>query len=151
MKKQTIALLALFIIFLVLLGVGQYIVKRNEQSSSSENQQTQETTQQVLKELTPQAVQQVSAIVDFGDGTVWKEMVRTDTAYNALVKVADVKKVKVITQQFKYGVIVEKVANIANTPQKGWTFYVNGKLGRISSDRTYVRSGDVVEWKYTDI
>lgn len=151
MKKQTIILLSLFIIFLVLLGVGQYIVKRNEQSSKSENQQTQGTTQQVLKELTPEVQEQVNSVVDFGDGTVWKEKVKADTAYNALVKVADVKKVKVTTQQYKYGVMVEKVANVANTPQKGWTFYVNGKLGRISSDRTYVRSGDMVEWKYSDI
>lgn len=151
MKKQTIILLSLFIIFLLLIGVGQYIVKRNEQSALLENQQTQIATQQVLKELTPEAVQQVSAIVDFGDGTVWKEMVKADTAYNALVKVADLKKVKVTTQQFKYGVMVEKVANVGNTAQKGWTFYVNGKLGRISSDRTYVHSSDVVEWKYTDI
>lgn len=151
MKKQTLFIIILFVLFLGLITVGQYIIRQNEQTTNQayKSNQEQVSTQEAFKELTPAAVkEQVAVTVDFGDGTVWKEDVRADTAYEALVRLSEDKKVKVEVAQYKYGVIVEKVATIANSAQKGWTFYVNGKLGRIASDKTVVRSKDVIEWKY---
>lgn len=149
MKKQTFILVAFFLLFVILIAVGQYVLKQTEQGQQIERKPQERTSEQAFQQLTPTVKQEQADIkIDFGDGTIFNENVKANTVYDALVKAAEINKVKVEAKEYKYGFLVEKIANTANSADKFWTYYVNGKMGRIASDRAFIHPNDVIEWKY---
>ena len=88
-------------------------------------------------------------ILDFGDGRKITQDAKAQTAFEALQILSSAKGYKIISKQYKYGLIVEEVNKVKNSAQKSWLYFVNGKLGNIAADRYILTSNDVIEWKYS--
>jgi hypothetical protein len=52
------------------------------------------------------------------------------------------------TKQYDFGVFVEQIGTIANTKDKSWIYFVNGKSGTVAADKQSLNAGDTIEWKY---
>lgn len=74
--------------------------------------------------------------------------VSTQNAFQVLTQAAAEQHLEVKTKQYDFGVFVEQVGTIANTKEKSWIYFVNGKSGMVAADKQAVVPGDVVEWKY---
>lgn len=73
------------------------------------------------------------------------------TPYEALVLVTEAKGIRVNTNTYDFGLFVEGIRDIHNNKQKAWIYYVNGASGNVASDKYELKTGDQVEWKYTDV
>lgn len=89
--------------------------------------------------------------IDFGNGQRLTGQVSTQSAYQALVRIAKDNNLEMVVKQYKYGVMVEKVGEIANSQKAAWMYSVNGKPGQIASDQYVIYPGDKVEWEYQRI
>jgi len=74
--------------------------------------------------------------------------VSTQNAFQALTQEAAKQRLEVKTKQYDFGIFVEQVGTLANTKEKSWIYFVNGKSGTVAADKQPVAPGDVVEWKY---
>ena len=73
------------------------------------------------------------------------------TPYEALMLVTEAKGIRVNTNTYDFGLFVEGIRDIHNNREKAWIYYVNGTSGNVASDKYALKSGDQVEWKYTDV
>jgi|SRR3989338_10206530 len=90
-------------------------------------------------------------IVDFGNGQKAEKTLKAKTPFAALEMLASSEGFEIITKQYKYGLMVEEINRVANTPEKFWLYSVNGKPGKISADLYKLNSGDVIEWSYVNV
>lgn len=87
--------------------------------------------------------------LDFGNGKKITGEVSTQSAYQALVEVAKANNLEVLSKEYKYGRMVEKVGETGSSAKYFWMYSVNGKPGQIAADRFVIYPGDKVEWVYT--
>lgn len=74
--------------------------------------------------------------------------VRATNAFQALSEAAKQINLEVKTKQYDFGVFVEQIGTLANTKEKSWIYFVNGKSGTVAADKQSLVQGDMVEWKY---
>jgi len=74
--------------------------------------------------------------------------VSVQNAFQALTQEAAKQQLKVKTKQYDFGVFVEQIGTLANTKEKSWIYFVNGKSATVAADKQAVAPGDIVEWKY---
>lgn len=127
MKK---GLYALIIVFIIVLGSGGFFVLRKSFN-----------TKLTVSTTSPK----VTFIVN---STTYSD-IQASTPYEALVFIARKNNIQLQTKQYDFGVFVEGIGEIKNTPEKAWIYYVNGKSGEVASDKYELKQGDSVEWKYT--
>ncbi len=89
--------------------------------------------------------------IDFGNGNKVEGGVFAQTAYDALQKIAKEKDIKIETKQYKLGVMITKIGEMAGSNQYYWSYKVNGKMGTVASDRFILKPGDQIEWEYTKV
>lgn len=151
MKRQKEILLSLFIIVILAVVAGQFILQKQPnldlKSILDRKAFVPESTSSAKA---PVAVEQTVSI-DFGEGKKISGNVMAQTAYDALKKISDEKKLAVGFKQYKYGLMVEKIGETANSSGFSWMYYVNNKAGQIAADRFVVYAGDKVEWRYEKI
>ncbi|OGG08581.1 hypothetical protein A2154_00520 [Candidatus Gottesmanbacteria bacterium RBG_16_43_7] len=70
------------------------------------------------------------------------------TAFTALERVASVSGIKLKTKQYDFGVLVQAIGEKQNSDLLSWIYFINGKSPIIASDRSNLKDGDTVEWKY---
>lgn len=149
MKNQTRLLVITCAVVVLLLGAAQYIL-RNQTSLKLPNLSVRNVLKPDEVTLFPtQAANSESVTIDFGNGQKLNGQVFIQNAYQALLKIAKDNNMTVEVKQYKYGVLVTKVGNIANTQNSAWMYTVNGKPGQIAADRFIVHPGDLVEWKFS--
>ena len=151
MKKRNRNLLipALILIGVVVL-ITQIIVSR--QTAVKENNEQTDTRQVATEELTGNTLQNSATnkiTVDLGDSRVFSLEKEVKTPYEALQIVARENNLEIIVKEYKYGLMVEGVADKENTRDYFWMYSVNGEAGRIAGNRHILKLGDSVEWKYT--
>ena len=88
-------------------------------------------------------VQDITLIVDYGNGTVdtWENIELTDyntTAFDALTKWCKVE----ITDYGDMGIIVESV----NDRSGNWRYSINDEFPGVSANKYNLRNGDIVKW-----
>ncbi|MFW9999440.1 MAG: DUF4430 domain-containing protein [Candidatus Hodarchaeota archaeon] len=88
-------------------------------------------------------VQDITLIVDYGNGTVntWENIVLTDyntTAYDALTKCCKVE----ITDYGDMGIIVESI----NYRSGNWRYSINDEFPGVSANKYNLKNSDVVKW-----
>lgn len=148
MKRQKEILLSLFIIVILAVATGQFILQKQPNLDlKSILDRRAFVSESVSPTKTPVTVEQTVS-VDFGGGKKISGNVMAQTAYDALKKISDEKKLAVVFKQYKYGLMVEKIGEAANSGGFSWIYYVNGKAGQIAADRFVVYAGDKVEWRY---
>lgn len=149
MKKNTLILGTVFFLVLTIVGIGQFIIRKqvnfNLPTSFLKEQIEPSPTLFVVSTPIPQVE---TVIVDFGDGTKLTEEVSVKNAYEALEKIAKDKNLNVSTKQYKFGLMVEKIGQKANSNEYAWSYSVNGKLGQVASNIHTIYPGDKVEWAY---
>lgn len=149
MKKQTRLLLFIVFIVILFLGLAEYIL-RNQTDLKLPNLQTTNSFQPNVVSASPTPVVKVEYVsVDFGNGQKLTGQVYVQNAYQALEKVAKDNKIAVSAKQYKYGVMVTKVGDTANSSNTAWMYAVNGKPGQIAADRYIIYPGDKVDWKFS--
>lgn len=149
MKKQTRMLVIFVAAAVLLLGIGQYFL-RNQTSLKLPDFSVRNVFNPDEANISPTVeIKPEILVIDFGNGRRITGQASSQTAYQALVKVAKDNNMNVEVKQYKYGVMVTKIGDIANTQSSGWMFAVNGKPGQIAADRFVVHPGDNVEWKFT--
>src|SRR3989338_980046 len=72
--------------------------------------------------------------IDFGGGKLVTAKVESSNAYEALVKAAKINNLQIERQEFKFGSLVTKIGDKANSNSFAWIYYVNGKTGQISAE-----------------
>jgi hypothetical protein len=70
-------------------------------------------------------------------------------AFEILTTIGNQNNIPIVTKQYDFGVFVQKIANMENTKDMAWIYFVNGKSGEVAADQYELKNGDVVEWKYT--
>ena len=101
-------------------------------------------------EQSSKAASTVKVTVDFGDRVATVSSVVATTAFDALVRVTQKEQLELKTKQYDFGVFVEQIGERANTKEKSWIYFVNGKAGTEAADKQPVASGDMVEWRYIE-
>ena len=92
--------------------------------------------------------QSVSVVFDTGSAVATVSGVTAQTAFQALSTAAKKQNLELKTKQYDFGVFVEQIGAVANTKEKSWIYFVNGKSGTVAADKQSLKSGDTVEWKY---
>ena len=144
-EKKNPAFIILFIIIAVVVIAQLTLFRSNKNLVQNKINDNASTTANIQEKQS----QDNTVIIDFGNGQKKEKTVKANTPYQALEMVANSQGYKITTKQYKYGLMVEEINRIKNTPEKYWLFSVNGKPGLISADRQKLNAGDVVEWKYT--
>ncbi len=153
MSKQTkILVLVLFIVVVLAIG-SQKFIKKEANVSSPNNESGVSFNSKDILQPTSTPTPTVSpitqtVIIDFGDGNKVSDKIFAQTAYDAIVKLAKAKNIPIETKEYKFGILVTKVGDKANSNDKSWIYFVNGKVAPVASDRFTVVAGDKVEWKY---
>lgn len=89
-----------------------------------------------------EVVEEITLIVDFGDGTVktWKDFTLTEgktSVLDALEKNCDIK-----YEDYGWGILVTEIDGV----EGDWIYEVNGEQPGHGADRHYLRDGDTIEW-----
>lgn len=149
MKKQTRVLFIIIVLVILIAAVVQYIL-RNQTNLKLPNFQPRNLSN-VEETVIPseKVVDTETVSIDFGNGQKITGQVSTQSAYQALVRVAKDNNLSVEVKQYKYGVMVEKIGEMKNSSQVAWMYSVNGKPGQIAADRYVIYPGNKVEWKFT--
>jgi len=101
--------------------------------------------------------EQISLMIDYGNGQVQTFgslalNAETGTVFKLLEKIAEVNNL-----EFKYkdygdlGVFVESINGFINNgpADRYWQYWVNNEYAKVGASQQVLKSGDVVEWKYT--
>ncbi len=92
---------------------------------------------------------QVTLILDLGSGEISTfSAVIAKTAFEALEKVAEKQNFKIEVQEYDFGILVQSINGLKNTPEKAWFYYVNNQMADKSADKLELKDGDQVFWKY---
>ena len=94
------------------------------------------------------AKQQVTLVLDFGQGAKRESKIAAGTAFEALKLTTDQNNLELKTKQYDFGIFVEAIGGVENSRERAWIYFVNGKAGEVSSDKYLLKTGDLVEWKY---
>lgn len=151
MKRQKEILLSLFIVVLLAVAAGQFVLQKQPNLNLKNILDRSALIPQSVSPTVIPAVLGQTISIDFGDGKKISGNVMAQTAYDALKKISDEKKLAVGFKQYKYGLMVEKIGETANSSGFSWMYYVNDKAGQIAAGRFVVYAGDKVEWKYEKI
>lgn len=92
--------------------------------------------------------QQITLILDFGQGAKRESRIGATTAFEALQLAAQQQNLELKTKQYDFGIFVESIGGIENSKEQAWIYFVNGKVAEVASDKYLLKAGDVVEWKY---
>lgn len=98
--------------------------------------------------VTPSVTPSVTVTFDTGTTIATHSGVTASTAFQALIAAAEKQSWEVTSKQYDFGVFVQGVGPLANTKEKAWIFFVNGKAGTVAADKQPLNAGDSVEWKY---
>ena len=90
----------------------------------------------------------VSVTLDTGTTVATVSGVTAQNAFQALSEAAKKQNLELKTKQYDFGVFVEQIGTLANTKEKSWIYFVNGKSGTVAADKQSLNAGDTVEWKY---
>ena len=99
-------------------------------------------------ENTPVQSSTVSVKIDTNTGTSTVPGVVATNAFDALTEAVKSRDLELKTKQYDFGVFVEQIGTLANTKDKSWIYFVNGKAGTVAADKQTVKGGDTVEWRY---
>jgi len=99
-------------------------------------------------EIKTNTTSSVSVILDTGSTIATVSAVSAQNAFQALSEAAKKQNLALTTKQYDFGVFVEQVGTFANTKEKSWIYFVNGKSGTVAADKQNLNTGDMVEWKY---
>jgi hypothetical protein len=99
--------------------------------------------------ITPtSAISTVSVTLNNGSTAPTVSGITAQNAFGALQEAAKKQNITLKTKQYDFGVFVEQIGGLANTKEKSWIYFVNGKAGTVAADKQKVHAGDQVEWKY---
>lgn len=90
----------------------------------------------------------VSVTFDTGSTVATISGVIAQNAFQALSEAAKKQNLDLKTKQYDFGVFVEQIGMLANTKDKSWIYFVDGKSGTVAADKQSLKAGDTVEWKY---
>jgi len=90
----------------------------------------------------------VTVVLNTGEEISTASGIAAENAYTALTAMAKQKNLTLTTKQYDFGIFVEQIGARANTKEKSWIYFVNGKSGTVASDKQHLNAGDTVEWKY---
>lgn len=97
-------------------------------------------------------LEKVLVAVDFGDSrkqeteTSWQQGA---TAFDLTKAGAEKLSLAVESQSSSFGVLIEKINNFENGQDgKYWMLYINGQGAATAADKTEVKAGDKIEWKF---
>ncbi|MBI5135509.1 DUF4430 domain-containing protein [Candidatus Uhrbacteria bacterium] len=94
-------------------------------------------------------------MVDYNDDktlTVINDAAFSDghTVLQAVIAALAAKEITVETKEYKgIGTMVTKIGPVQNGETKYWQYWVNGRYPAVGADQYLLKSGDVVEWKFT--
>lgn len=153
MKKQTTILLSILTAVLLLVAVGQFLLRQPQNSSTLSPQEPRSAAKVTVayKSTIPTAEPTQALIIvsiDFSEGQKLSGQVSAKNAYEALTILAKAKNVPVEVKQYKYGLMVTKIGQKESSSSSYWIYSVNGKPAQIAADRYLVNPGDKVEWVY---
>jgi hypothetical protein len=174
MKRQTKILIFIGALLLVVVFAAQWVIN----SKQSELQVPASTSQAVVtiaESITPTRVRvmpttsqnsgqntaqiqptnpaekNIPVTVVFSEGKKYEETVFAQNAFMALQEIAKIHNFPIVTKDYKYGKMVEKVGDLASDAQNFWGYSVNGKMGNVAGNMYVLHPNDTVEWKYTKI
>ncbi len=131
MKKKLFIVLGILAIFFVFLATKPLLIH-----------------QPVPSKVVVPAAPSVSVTLDTGSMVATVSGVSAGNAFQVLEEAAKKQNLILTTKQYDFGVFVEAIGTIANTKEKSWIYFVNGKSGTVAADKQNLNTGDTVEWKY---
>lgn len=150
MKNQTRVLVIVAALVVLIVGAAQFML--GKQGTKLSDLQVNNIFKPEETAVSPtQSVKTESVVVNFGSGKMIKREVVAQSAYQALLIAARENNINVEAKEYKYGFLVTKIGETANSADRAWMYSVNGKPGQIAADRYVIYPGDKVEWVYKKI
>lgn len=98
--------------------------------------------------------QKVSLHIDFGNGTFQDFSVdykENYSAFDLLKEASENLAFSVKSKTYDIGVFVESISDIdGGKDNKYWSYYVNGEMPMIASDKNLLKPGDGVEFRFEE-
>jgi hypothetical protein len=91
----------------------------------------------------------VQVIINDGRNILSYSGINAQNAYEALTAAAANNNIQVVTKKYDFGIFVTQIAGKVSDTNNAWIYFVNGKSGTVAADKTPLKSGDSVEWRYT--
>lgn len=148
MKKQTKLFLIIMMLAVLIIGIAQYILRNQTNLQPTLLKKNSTITNETVISST-ETYKKGTINIDFGNGQKLTGQVYTQNPYQALVKVAKDNNMSVEVKQYEFGIMVDKIGNIANSKNSAWMYTVNDKPGQIAADRYLIYPGDKIDWKFT--
>lgn len=148
MKKQTKLFLVIMTLAVLIIGIAQYILRNQTNLQPTLLKKNSTITNETVISST-ETYKKETINIDFGNGQKLTGQVYTQNPYQALVKVAKDNNMSVEVKQYEFGIMVDKIGNIANSKNSAWMYTVNDKPGQIAADRYLIYPGDKIDWKFT--
>ena len=105
-------------------------------------------TKSTVPSVTATPVSTITIVLNTGQEVSTVSGVEAENAFTALTGYAKQKNLTLKTKHYDFGVFVDAIGTLANTKEKAWVYFVNGKEGTVAADKQQLHSGDMVEWKY---
>lgn len=132
----------------LIIGIAQYILRNQTNLQPTLLKKNSTITNETVISST-ETYKKETINIDFGNGQKLTGQVYTQNPYQALVKVAKDNNMSVEVKQYEFGIMVDKIGNIANSKNSAWMYTVNDKPGQIAADRYLIYPGDKIDWKFT--
>lgn len=90
----------------------------------------------------------VTVTLNFGNKISTVSGLTAVNAFEALKQAAQKENLILVTKDYDFGTMVQKIGEYENLPDKAWIYYLNGESATQAANVQPVKSGDEVEWKY---
>lgn len=137
-----------FIIIAVIFFAAGFLVGQSYQLPSAGPASNQQSVNQAAKA-------KITYILKFGDNELTEfqnvEVTPDQTVLEILKKLTAANNLTLETKDFKdLGIMVDKIGGRANGQNKKyWQFFVNNQYAQTGADKTFLKNGDNVEWRFT--
>ncbi|KKW01820.1 MAG: hypothetical protein A2898_05850 [Candidatus Kerfeldbacteria bacterium RIFCSPLOWO2_01_FULL_48_11] len=71
-----------------------------------------------------------------------------ETAFDLLTRASLRENFVVETQQYDFGIMINKIDGVGAEENRYWMYYINGASANIGADSYMVKPGDVIEFRY---
>jgi hypothetical protein len=148
MKKQTIAITAVIILSLTAVAFYQFLQVSKTKQEVQKPQPEISRSADVIIASPVVKVKGVDVVIVDDKGKKTEGNFPAGNAFEALEKLAKANNLQVEVKQFKFGGMVVRIGDKANSQDFAWTYLVNGKPGQVAADRYMLYQNDKVEWVY---
>jgi len=145
-KNLILVIIGIIVAFVVVI----FIVQKKNKLAIPDFSEIENTKAQTAKSKSDQK-EEISLIINYGEkqDNYGLEIEGGDTVFSVLKRLAQDQNLDLNYSDSELGVFVDKIGEQKNTKNEFWVCDLNQESGKVAADKQKIKSGDIVEWKFT--